>query len=333
MWPSYGPHVVSERRPRILIDCDPGHDDAIMLVCAAMYADVVGITTVNGNVGIEHTTRNALAVTELLHWDVPVHAGAGRPLVGEAIDAAEVHGESGMDGTVLPTPTREAGPDGVGFLVDASRREPGLWLVATGPLTNVALAMQQDPGLAGRLAGVCLMGGSAAGGNVTAGAEFNVFADPEAAAIVFAAPCRVRMCGLDLTNQVTGDAVLARRLRSMGGPAADLVADIIENELDAFGRYATSSPEPPMHDPVALLAVTHPQLFQGTIAPIHVETSGLHGRGTTVVDRRLITAQGTVPGDGGPVHTEWVHSVNAPAALDLLVDACRPWADPDWNRA
>ena len=91
-------------KPRVLIDCDPGHDDAIMLVCAAVYADVVGITTVNGNVGLAHTTRNALAVTELLGWDVPVHAGAARPLLAEPVDAREVHGESGMDGTTLPTP-------------------------------------------------------------------------------------------------------------------------------------------------------------------------------------------------------------------------------------
>jgi inosine-uridine nucleoside N-ribohydrolase len=312
-------------RPRVLIDCDPGHDDAIMLVCAAAYADVVGVTTVNGNVGLHHTTRNALAVAELLDWDVPIHAGASRPLIAEPVDAREVHGETGMDGTTLPTPTRQAGDDGIGFLLETARQSEGLWLVATGPLTNVALAMRQDPGFAERLAGICLMGGGALGGNVTVAAEFNVYADPEAAAIVFDAPCPVRMCGLDLTHQVTGNQALVDRLRAVGGPAAELVADIIDTELTAFGRYATSSPEPPLHDPVALFAVTHPHLFQGRQVPIQVETSGIVSRGATLVDRRLVTAAGTRPADAGAT-TEWVHTVDGSAAVDLIVDACRAWA-------
>ena len=312
-------------KPRVLIDCDPGHDDAIMLICAAAYADVVGITTVNGNVGLHHTTRNALAVAELLGWDVPVHAGAARPLIAEPVDAREVHGESGMDGTTLPHPTREAGDDGVGFLLDATRAEEGLWLIPTGPLTNVALALRSDPGFASRLAGICLMGGGALGGNVTVAAEFNVFADPEAAAIVFSAECPVRMCGLDLTHQVTGNQALVDRLHAVGGPAANLVAEIVSTELAAFGRYATSSPEPPLHDPVALLAVTHPELFQERVAPIHVETGGTLSRGMTHVDRRLVTAQGTRPGEGD-VRTTWVHTVDGSAALDRIVEACAAWS-------
>ena len=312
-------------KPRVLIDCDPGHDDAIMLICAAAYADVVGITTVNGNVGLHHTTRNALAVAELLGWDVPIHAGAARPLIAEPVDAREVHGESGMDGTNLPVPTRTADDDGVAFLVDATRREEGLHLVATGPLTNVALALRTDPRFAHRLSGITLMGGGALGGNVTVAAEFNVFADPEAAAITFTAECPVRMCGLDLTHQVTGNQATVDRLRSVGGPAATLAAEVLETELAAFGRYATSSPEPPLHDPVALLSVTHPHLFQEVATPIHVELAGAHGRGTTHVDRRLVTAQGTRPADAGAT-TRWVHTVDGPAALDLIVEACARWA-------
>lgn len=312
-------------KPRILIDCDPGHDDAIMLICAAAYADVVGITTVNGNVGLHHTTRNALAIAQLLGWDVPVHAGAARPLIAEPVDAREVHGESGMDGTTLPTPTREAGADGVRFLLETTKQEEGLHLVATGPLTNVALALRTDPGFAHRLSGITLMGGGALGGNVTVAAEFNVFADPEAAAITFTAECPVRMCGLDLTHQVTGNDALVQRLRKVGGPAAVLAAEILETELAAFGRYATSSPEPPLHDPVALLSVTHPDLFEETATPIHVELSGTHGRGTTHVDRRLVTAQGTRPAEAGAT-TTWVHTVDGPAALDLIVEACARWS-------
>ena len=160
------------------------------------------------------------------------------------------------------------------------------------------------------------MGGGALGGNVTVAAEFNVFADPEAAAIVFTAECPVRMCGLDLTHQVTGNQALVDRLTEVGGPAATLVAEIVSTELAAFGRYATSSPEPPLHDPVALLAVTHPHLFEEIPTPIHVETADGLSRGTTHVDRRLVTAQGTRPTDAGH-RTTWVHTVDGAAALDL----------------
>lgn len=313
-------------RPRILVDCDPGHDDAIMLICAAAYADVVAVTTVNGNVGLGHTTRNALAIAELLAWDVPVHAGAARPLIAEPVDAREVHGESGMDGTTLPTPTRTAGDDATEVLIETTRAEEGLWLVPTGPLTNVALAMRLDPTFTERLAGICLMGGGALGGNVTVAAEFNVFADPEAAAIVFASTgCPVHMCGLDLTHQVCGSPELVERLRAVGGPAANLCVEILETELAAFGRYATSSPLPPLHDPVALLAVTHPHLFERRRTPITVELGGSVSRGATLVDRRLHTAEGTRPEDAAD-QTHWVHHVDAEAALDLIVDACRRWA-------
>jgi inosine-uridine nucleoside N-ribohydrolase len=313
-------------RPRLLIDCDPGHDDAIMLVCAAAYADVVGITTVSGNAPLEHTTRNALAIAELLGWDVPVHAGSGRPLLVDPVYAAEVHGETGMDGTELPVPSRQAGTDAIGFLIEATRAEEGLWLLATGPLTNVALALRTDPGLDRRLAGICWMGGSADCGNVTIAAEFNAHADPEAAAVVFGADCPVRMCGLDLTHQVTGSRDFAARVRAVGGPAATLVADVIVAELDLFGRYATATPDPALHDPVALLALTHPELFEIAVTPIEVETGGQLSRGATWVDRRLFTAQGQAPGADGTVRTEWVHHVDAAAALDLIVEACRRWS-------
>ena len=134
-------------RPRVLVDCDPGHDDAVMLVCAAAYADVVAVTTVNGNVGLGRTTANALAIADHLGWDVPVHAGAARPLLADPIDAPEVHGHSGMDGVTLPDPDRTAPGDAVEVLIESTRAEEGIWLVPTGPLTNVALALRADPGL------------------------------------------------------------------------------------------------------------------------------------------------------------------------------------------
>jgi inosine-uridine nucleoside N-ribohydrolase len=251
----------------------------------------------------------------------PIHAGAARPLIAEPVDAREVHGESGMDGTTLPVPTRTAEPDGIEFLIEATRQEEGLHLVATGPLTNVALALRVDPGFGRRLAGITFMGGGALGGNVTTAAEFNVFADPEAAVITLTADCRVRMCGLDLTHQVTGDATYLERLRAIDGPAATLAAEILATELKGYGRYASSAAEPPLHDPVALLAVTHPHLFAEERRTIHVELAGSHSRGTTHVERRV--AAGST-GASDPT-TSWVHTVDGPAALDLIAEACARW--------
>jgi purine nucleosidase len=135
----------------------------------------------------------------------------------------------------------------------------------------------------------------------------------------------VHLCGLDLTHQVCGSPELVERLRAVGGPAAQLCVEILETELASFGRYATSSPLPPLHDPVALLAVTHPHLFERQRTPILVELGGTHSRGATLVDRRLVTAEGTRPADE-EVQTHWVHTVDGDAALDLIVDACRRWA-------
>lgn len=310
--------------PRILVDCDPGHDDAVMLVTAAAYADVVAVTTVNGNVGLESVTRNALAITEALDWDVTVAAGAARPLLSEPVDASEVHGETGLDGVSLADPTRTARDDAIDVIVESVRGEEGLWIVAAGPLTNIALALRAAPDLEDRLAGISLMGGSAAEGNVTAAAEFNVYADPEAAAIVFGASCPVHMCGLDLTHLVTCDQTLADRLRAIGGPAAILVAEVVDAQLSAFGSYASATEDPPLHDPVALLAVTHPHLFRRRRVPIAVETGSGIARGATIVDRRDVDRRGTDPAGG--VTTEWVFDTDGDALIELIVDACRRWA-------
>lgn len=303
----------------MIIDCDPGHDDAVMLVLAARHADVVGITTVSGNAPLDACTTNALAITELLGWDVPVHSGAARPLLAQPFHAPEVHGESGLAGTDLPHPSRSVtGDDAVAFISEATRAEEGLWLVATGPLTNVALALRADPGLADRLAGICFMGGGAGEGNVTAAAEFNVWADPEAAAIVVDAGCPVVMCGLDCTRQFLADQVLSDEIRALTNPVATLLADIFDHELGRYGSYATSTPDPPMHDPVALLAVTHPHLVRREQVPILVETGGVHARGATIVDRRIVTREGDDPRGGAP--TEWARTIDAPAARQLLID-------------
>ena len=277
----------SAERPRLILDCDPGVDDAMAIIAASRWADLVGITTVAGNVALEHTTANACRLRSLLGLDVEVHAGADGPLVGRQEFARHVHGETGLGDVVLPEPDR--GPDSahaVEYLVEATRSEEGIHLVPIGPLTNVALALRADPGLADRVASITLMGGSALGvGNVSAAAEFNVFADPEAADEVFRCGARVTMLGLNLTHQVRMGAAHAAECRAIGTPIADAMAGLLDF-YTVFHLAAEEVADGPVHDPCAVLAVTHPELFTFEGRPVHVELTGTHTRGMTLVDER-----------------------------------------------
>ena len=166
----------SPAKPRIILDCDPGHDDAVAIVVAAHTCEILGITTVAGNAPLDRTTHNARVLRHMLNLDVEVHSGAGRPLVVEPAFAGYVHGESGLDGADLPEPTRALdGTDGVQFLIDTTRDNPGCHLVVTGPMTNIALALRSDPSLGDRIAGISFMGGGTFG-NRTAMSEFNFWA-------------------------------------------------------------------------------------------------------------------------------------------------------------
>lgn len=309
-------------QPCVLIDCDPGHDDAIAILLAAVHADVVGITTVSGNAPVEDTTRNALVVCQLLGLDVEVHAGMPRPLLAAPRWAPTVHGTTGLDGPAIPVVTRRAASnDAVRFIIESSHRHRAMWLVALGPLTNVALALRTDPTLASRLAGISLMGGTATVGNVTAVAEFNLWCDPEAAAIVFGAECPVLMSGLDLTHQVLVRPPLVDRVRSLGSTVATFVADLLDFYLDGYAATHFDERAAPLHDPCALLVLTHPHLFERSPRPISMETTGRLTRGMTVVDRRLRTRDGDDPTDGRRPRTEWVSGVDAEGVLEVLVDA------------
>ncbi|MEM9520845.1 MAG: nucleoside hydrolase [Actinomycetota bacterium] len=273
-------------RPPMLIDCDPGLDDAIALLTAAQLTDLVGITTVNGNVGIDHTTHNALAVAHVSGLDIPVHRGAGRPLLAPTIDAAYVHGATGLGTVEIPEPTSAvASNDAVGFILDMARTVDDLQLVAVGPLTNIALALRRDPSLPERLGGFTIMGGAAHAGNVTSVAEFNVWADPEAAAIVFREFPMTTMVGLDVTHRVLMRPHDRDRLRAAGGPAARLAADLLDVAVERAGAIAGRDGAP-IHDATAVMAVVAPDLFRGEYRPVDVELSGTLTRGMTVVDER-----------------------------------------------
>lgn len=301
-------------RPKLIIDCDPGHDDAVALILAHSHADVIGVTTVSGNAPLADTTRNALTVMDLLSADTPIHAGAARPLVGEPMHAGHVHGATGLGGTEIVAPSRAVASDGaVDYLVEETRAKAGIWWVPIGPLTNIALALRADPALSERIAGISLMGGSATVGNVTPAAEFNVWADPEAADIVFRSGARIRMCGLNLTHQLRTDDSHVEALRGLATPAGDFVANLFDyihgRMADLMGERTSA-----LHDPCAVLAVTHPELFEFEASSVVVELDGRHTRGMTLVDRRT-TRRRKDP------NVEVAYSIDSERAMQLVMSS------------
>ena len=272
----------------IILDCDPGIDDALAIAFAAGHPEIelAGITTVAGNVELAKTTANALAVASFVGAaSVPVTAGCAAPLLRPALDAGHVHGESGLGGAVLPPPIRPtASGHAIDFIIAAVAAAPGeITLVATGPLTNVALALRREPRLASWVRDFVIMGGSAGRGNVNHAAEFNMWADPEAAAVVFAAGWTVRMIGLDVTLRARATVALRERMRSFGILGSELL-------LPALARYSDSrnstgpAPEPPVHDVCAVVSVVEPSVFAYTPALVQVETTGKLTSGMTVTD-------------------------------------------------
>lgn len=308
--------------PAIVLDCDPGHDDAIAILLAGRVAELVGVTAVSGNAPLEKTLRNALAVTQIAGLAVPVVAGASRPLVEAPRHAAFIHGESGLDGPALPELTRRPAPGSAArFLLESAEARDDLWLVATGPLTNVALALREEPGLATRLKGISLMGGSYGTGNVTAVGEFNIVADPEAAAVVFGSGARIVMAGLDLTHQFTVDAARRETLRALGTPAAVFATELLESYGAAYARIFGREVGVPLHDPCSVLAVTHPELFTSDERHVDVELAGRLTRGMTVVDRRG-------GGRGWPANATVLTGIDHGRAFDVLATALAGYPAP-----
>jgi inosine-uridine nucleoside N-ribohydrolase len=272
----------------IILDCDPGHDDAIALVVAARHTNLLGITTVAGNAPLESTTHNAIIVRDLLGIDVPVHSGASRPLVAPPRHAGYVHGESGLDGADLPPPSGPpASRDAVGFIIETLRHHDGVWLVPTGPMTNIALALRSAPDIASRLAGISFMGGGLFG-NRTATAEFNIWADPEAAAIVIDYGGPLIMAGLDVTHQLQATAARIDAVRQLPGRLAATLADLMQFFSGTYVSRHENMRGAAVHDPVAVMALTHPELFTRSLSHVAVETAGQHTRGMTVIDQRTL---------------------------------------------
>jgi len=268
---------------RVVLDCDPGIDDAfaIAFACGHPGLDLTGVTTVAGNLGLDRTTANALSLLEFLgHPGVPVAAGSQAPLLRTFHDARDVHGESGLGGAKLPAPRgRPLAVHAVDFLIEVISAAPGtVTLVATGPLTNIALAVRQHPQLVSQVADLVIMGGSAGRGNVTPAAEFNIWCDPEAAAIVFGAGWQVTMAGLDVTLQARATTAVQDRMRALGRLSGELL-------LPGLGGYrSTAGDGQPVHDVCALALVAAPGLFRCEPARVEVETLGRWTSGMTVTD-------------------------------------------------
>ncbi len=307
--------MTTERaRPSIILDCDPGHDDAIAMVVAARHTDLLGITTVAGNAPLSATTRNAIIVRDLLGIEVPVHAGAVRPLVVPARHADYVHGVSGLDGADLPEPSGPpASTDAIGFIIDTCRAHEGSWLVPTGPLTNIALALRAAPDLADRIAGISLMGGGTFG-NRTAAAEFNIWADPHAAAMVMEYGGHLVMAGLDVTHRFQATPERIDLVRALPGHLAAVLADLFVFFSHSYVSHHEHMQGAAVHDPVAVMILTHPELFTTRRAHVVVETEGIHTIGMTVIDQRTLLDR---PGPNCTV----VDGIDADAAFEVVTAA------------
>ncbi|PJR58470.1 pyrimidine-specific ribonucleoside hydrolase RihA [Raoultella sp. T31] len=301
----------------IILDCDPGHDDAIAMVLAlaSPELDVKAITASAGNQTPDKTLRNVLRMLTLLgRQDIPVAGGARKPLMRELIIADNVHGESGLDGPALPEP--DFAPQtctAVELMASTLRTSPQpITLVATGPQTNVALLLNSHPELHDKIARIVLMGGAMGLGNWQPAAEFNIYVDPEAAEIVFQSGIPIVMAGLDVTHKAQIHDQDIARFRQPGNPVATIVAGL----LDFFMAYHRDEKwgfvGAPLHDPCTIAWLLKPELFTSIERWVGVETQGKYTQGMTVVDYYFLT--------GNPPNTTLLLDVDRQGFVDLLAE-------------
>ena len=303
---------------KIILDCDPGHDDAVALMLAhgSPAIDLLAVTTVMGNQTIEKVTRNALAVARVIGLDsVPFARGSERPLVREVETAPDIHGESGLDGPVLPEPAIELdGRHAVDLIIDTvMAHEPGtVTLVPTGALTNIALAVRREPRIVERVKQVVLMGGGVHIGNWSATSEFNIVIDPEAAHIVFTAGWPLTMVGLDVTHQALATDEVAVRIAAIGTGPARFTGELLDFFAHSY-QDAQGFDHPPVHDPCAVAYVIDPSIMRTVRAPLDVELTGTLTLGMTVADLRA-PAPESCP-------TQVAMDLDADRFWDLVIDA------------
>jgi purine nucleosidase len=274
---------------KLILDCDPGIDDAvaIALALASPELDVRGISVCHGNVPLERTKANALSMLALLESDIEVYAGASCALIRSEISAGDVHGETGLGGIPMPASSRAiSGRRATDFIIDEVRAHPGeITLVGVGPLTNLALAMRLAPDIVPLISRIVIMGGAVGAGNRTASAEFNIYADPHAAKIVFECGCPFTMFGLDVTHKAIATPARVAALRALGGPVGGTIASLLEVYRVPYQRqYGWDGAA--VHDMCAIAYLIDPSLFTTQSMSVRVDIHEGPNFGRTVCDSR-----------------------------------------------
>ena len=311
---------------KIILDCDPGQDDVISLLLAMASPgelEILGVTTVAGNVPLALTQRNARIVCEIARReDVKVYAGCERPMLRELVTAEYVHGDTGINGIEVydpghPLETQHA----VDYIIETIRSsEPGtITLVPTGPLTNIAMAFVKAPDIVAKVSSIVLMGGAMReGGNCTPSAEFNIFVDPQAAQVVFECGRPLTVMGLDVTHQVLCTSDRIERIRGLGSRAALAAAGM----LSFFDQHDTAkyqSAGAPLHDPCTVAYLLQPGLFEGRLCNVSIESQSELTMGNTAVDYWHVTDK--------PRNVNWIFAVDADGFFDLLVSRLSRYSD------
>ncbi|MCV6584574.1 MAG: nucleoside hydrolase [Marinibacterium sp.] len=304
---------------KIIIDTDPGQDDAVAILLALASPDdidVLGITAVAGNVPLPLTSKNARIVCELAgRTDVPVYAGCDAPLSRKLVTAEHVHGKTGLDGPVLPDPTMPLAPGhAVDFIIDTLRnQDPGsVTLCPLGPLTNIARALQQAPDIAGRVQEIVLMGGAYFEvGNITPAAEFNIYVDPEAAEIVFKSGIKLTVMPLDVTHRALVTPHRNDAFRALGHGVGHAVAEMTDF-FERFDKEKYGSEGAPLHDPCVIAYLLRPDIFHGRFINVEIETGSDLTLGMTVADWWRVS--------GRTPNATFMNDVDADAFFDLLTE-------------
>ena len=304
---------------KIIIDTDPGQDDAVALLMALASPEdfgILGIVAVAGNIGLAQNAKNALKVVELSgRTDVKVYAGCERPLRRHLVTAEHVHGDSGLDGPVLPAPTQQLEAQfGVDFIIDTlMAHEPGEITLATlGPLTNIAMALVKQPRIAERVKEIVMMGGGYfEGGNITPAAEFNIYVDPEAADVVMRSGIHIVMAPLDLTHQMLSTTARLARIKGIGTRAAAAVYEMLSfSERFDLNKYQWHGA--PLHDPCVIAYMLKPELFHGRHINVTIETASELTVGMTVADYWGVT--------GRVKNVQFLRSGDADGFFDLICE-------------
>jgi purine nucleosidase len=312
---------------KIIIDCDPGQDDAVAILLALASPDdldLLGITTVAGNVPLQATERNARMMCDIAgRQDMPVYAGCAEPLQRTLITAEAIHGPTGINGVdVFEPETPLQSVHAVDFIIETlhGAADASITLVPMGPLTNIATAINKEPEILRAIERIVIMGGAMReGGNSTPSAEFNILVDPQAADIVFRCGRPITAMGLDVTHQVLSTRDRVERIRALDNPVAIATAEM----LNFFDRYDTekySSKGAPLHDPCTIAWLLRPDLFDGKDCNISIETQSELTMGHTAVDFWHVTDR--------PVNVTWIHTVDADGFYELLLARLARYGEP-----